>query len=203
MRILVLISGRGSNLEALLKHQQNYTVTHVVSNNFKARGIDIAVKYGINNTCIDWSNTISAENILIDVIEESQADLIVLAGFMRILSKHAVQFFHNKIINIHPSLLPKYPGLNTHRKVIENNDPKHGASVHLVDNLLDHGRVLAQTQFKVEPNDDAEALAKQLISKEHKLLTSVMSLIGSAKLTWDDEHIFMNDKKITKPLMVE
>ena len=202
MRIVVLISGRGSNLEALIKHQQNYTVTHVISNNFNAKGITIANKNGITNTCINWSDRNTAENTLIEVIQESQADLIVLAGFMRILSEHVLQSFHNKIINIHPSLLPKYPGLNTHQKVLDNKDKIHGATVHLVDNQLDHGRVLAQTQFSIGSEKDAKMLADQLIIKEHKLLTTVMSLIGSTDLTWNNEHIYMYDEKISKPLAV-
>ena len=203
MQVVVLISGRGSNLEALIKQQNNYTITHVISNNFSAKGITIAKNHGITNTCINWSDRIAAENILIKVIQECQADLIVLAGFMRILSAQVLSSFHNKIINIHPSLLPKYPGLNTHQKVIDNKDKMHGATVHLVDNQLDHGRIIAQTQFKVGSEKDAKKLADQLIFKEHKLLTTVMSLIGSSDITWDNDCIYMQNKKMNKPLIVE
>lgn len=202
MRVVVLISGRGSNLEALLKHQVNYSVEHVISNNFDAKGIAIAKQHGVSNTCINWSDQAAAENTLIDVLQVHQAELIVLAGFMRILSKKVLNAFPNKIINIHPSLLPKYPGLNTHQKVIDNKDELHGATVHLVDDQLDHGRTLAQTSFTVDSANDVKMLANQLISKEHKLLTTVMSLIGSATLTWDQEHIYMHDKTISTPLRI-
>ncbi len=203
MRVVVLISGRGSNLEALLKDQQNYSISHVISNNFDAPGIKLAKQFGVTNTCIDWSDNSSAEDYLIDVINTSQTDLIVLAGFMRILSKRIVTIFHNKIINIHPSLLPKYRGLNTHQKVIDSGDELHGASVHLVDNQLDHGRILAQTQIAVNNEKNAQTLAEKLISKEHKLLTSVMGLISAKELVWDDQHLKAFGKKITKPLMIK
>lgn len=203
MKVVVLISGRGSNLEALLKHQKNYTIVHVISNNFSAKGIATAQKFGVTNTCIDWSDRDQAEKILLQLVQESHADLIVLAGFMRILSEFVLNHFQNKIINIHPSLLPKYPGLNTHQKVIDNNDKLHGATVHLVDDQLDHGRILAQTRLVVGAEKDANKLANRLISKEHKLLTTVMSLIGSKHLTWNHEHTFMQNKIITQPLEID
>ncbi len=203
MKVAVLISGRGSNLEALLKHQKNYTIVHVISNNFSAQGIATAQKYGVTNTCINWSDRCKAEKTLVQVAQESQADLIVLAGFMRILSAHVLSQFDHKIINIHPSLLPKYPGLKTHQKVLDNKDKLHGATVHLVDDQLDHGRILAQTQFEVGAEKDANKLADRLILKEHKLLTTVMSLIGSKELTWDHENTYMQNKTMTQPLKLD
>jgi phosphoribosylglycinamide formyltransferase-1 len=202
MRVVVLISGRGSNLTALLNDQQNYRIAHVISNNFKAKGLASARQHGVPNTCIKWDDSKAAENILIELIQDSQADLIVLAGFMRILSDTVVQAFHNKIINIHPSLLPKYPGLNTHQKVLDNNDSEHGATVHLVDQHLDHGRILAQTQFSIGSESDAKILADQLIIKEHKLLTTVVGLIASNNLTWDSVHTYIGDKIMTQPLLI-
>ncbi len=203
MQVVVLISGRGSNLEALLKDQKNYTIAHVVSNNFNAPGMELAKRFGVTNTCINWSDIGTAENSLIDVINECQADLIVLAGFMRILSQNVVSLFHNKIINIHPSLLPKYRGLNTHQQVIDNNDALHGATVHLVDKKLDHGRILAQIKISVNNEKNAQTLAEKLISKEHKLLTTVMGLIGSKDLVWDDCHLHAYGKTMTEPLIIE
>ncbi len=202
MRVVVLISGRGSNLTALLNDQNNYSIVHVISNNFKAKGITTAKQHSVPNTCINWGDRKAAEKILIEVIEENQADLIVLAGFMRILSDITVQVLGNKIINIHPSLLPKYPGLNTHQKVLDNKDSQHGATVHLVDEHLDNGRILAQTQFSIGSEYHAKMLADKLIVKEHKLLTTVVGLIASNNLSWDDIHTYTGDKIMTKPLMI-
>lgn len=201
MRVAVLISGRGSNLNALLKDQKNYTVEHVISNNFNAKGIEIAKQCGITNTCINWSKPVQAENMLAEVIQNCQIELIVLAGFMRILSPDFVKLFHNKIINIHPSLLPKYPGLNTHQKVLDNGDRIHGATIHLVDDQLDHGRILAHTEFNVPSDSNAQSLAQELISKEHKLLTTVVGLIGNAELTWDENQVYLNHEA-TAPLKI-
>ncbi len=203
MKVAVLISGRGSNLEALIKHQKGYAVTHVISNNFKAKGILIAKQHGITNTCIDWSDKSRAENTLADLLVECQIDLIVLAGFMRILSAELVHQFNNKILNIHPSLLPKYPGLDTHQKVLDNQDKVHGATVHLVNDQLDQGTALAQIQLEVKANDDVNSLADRLITKEHKLLTTVVGLIASGELTWDANRVTYRQQNLPKPLMIE
>lgn len=203
MKIAVLISGRGSNLEALIKHQIGYQVVHVISNNFDAKGIQIAKQHGIINTRIEWSDPIKAEKVLGEVLHDSQVDLIVLAGFMRILSADFVKQFKLRILNIHPSLLPKYPGLNTHQKVLDNNDESHGASVHLVDEALDQGPILAQTAIKVSKNDDKHTLADRLILKEHKLLTTVMGLIAAGELQWNEQNITWKQKNLNVPLMID
>ena len=202
MRVVVLISGRGSNLTALLNDQQYYSIVHVISNNFKANGIATAKLHGIANTCINWEDGKAAEDILIEVIKDAQAELVVLAGFMRILSDHVIRKFHNRIINIHPSLLPKYPGLNTHQKVLDNNDAEHGATIHIVDEHLDHGRILAQTRFSIGSDSTAKILADQLIVKEHKLLTTVVGMIASNNLTWDNLHTYIGNEIVTKPLLI-
>ena len=169
MKIVVFISGRGSNLNALLDDENGYKVSHVICNRREAKGLQLAQNRGVTNTFIDWSNSKQAESIASTVIEEETPGLIVLAGFMRILSTEFTAKYKNKIINIHPSLLPDYPGLNTHQRVLDDNKSMHGASVHFVDGLLDHGQVISQTHIKVQPNDTATSLANKLISKEHKL----------------------------------
>ncbi len=202
MRIAVLISGRGSNLEALIHDQNRYRVCHVISNNFNARGIALAQRHGITNTIIDWSDRRQAEQMLCDLLIAVKADLVVLAGFMRILSPAAINAA-GKVINIHPSLLPKYPGLKTHQKVIDNKDQWHGATVHMVNEELDGGLILAQTRFQVDTSMNAEQLADELISKEHKLLTTVVGLIADNQMTWQDQLLYMNEKTCSKPLMIE
>ena len=179
MNVVVLISGRGSNLEALMNHQEGYQVTHVVSNKATAKGLEIARDRGVTNTYINWQDPNQAEQMLSDLMSTCQPDLIVLAGFMRILSAGFVNQFNNKIINIHPSLLPKYPGLNTHRQVLKNQDPFHGATVHLVTDQLDRGQILAQTKIAVNNQWNEDQLAAALLEKEHELLTRVVGQMAS------------------------
>lgn len=201
MQVAVLISGRGSNLEALINAQNGYQISHVISDNFNAKGIKTAKNHGITNTVINWNNRIEAESMLCELLQEVAADLVVLAGFMRILSTKTLQAVE-RIINIHPSLLPKYPGLNTHQKVIDNQDKWHGATVHVVNEELDAGLILAQTRFAVDANQNANQLAAELITKEHKLLTTVVGLIAQDKLKWQHQVVYMNEKTCTEPLQI-
>ncbi|WP_223788969.1 phosphoribosylglycinamide formyltransferase [Marinicella meishanensis] len=203
MRVAVLISGRGSNLAALINHQHGYAIEHVISNNPYAAGLQLARDHGITNTYLNWSNRERAEHMLGELLQQLAVDLVVLAGFMRILSAELVHRFAGKIINIHPSLLPKYPGLNTHQKVLDHQDPWHGATVHLVDEHLDQGPSLAQTTIAVQAGDDANALADRLILQEHKLLTTVVGLIAQGDLIWTDDEVRYHGQTMTQPLMIE
>ena len=203
MKIAVLISGRGSNLEALLKHQKGYQVCHVISNNFRAKGLETARLTGVVNTSIDWSNPRKAESHLAETLQQAEVELIVLAGFMRILSAEFVHQFSQKIINIHPSLLPKYPGLNTHQKALDHGDTLHGATVHLVDDRLDQGPALSQTTITISQDDDAATLAGKLLPKEHKLLTHTVGLIAAGELAWNADQISYQGLPLPHPLQVE
>lgn len=203
MKIAVLISGRGSNLAALIEHQAGYSVEHVISNNAKAKGLKVAQEHGITNTYLNWANREQAEQRLSRLLNEIKVDLIVLAGFMRILSPALINQFAQRVINIHPSLLPKYPGLNTHQKALDNQDRTHGATVHLVTDRLDQGPALAQTCVPVLENDDARTLADRLIIKEHKLLTTVMGLIAKGDLQWTFDEVRFQGQPINQPLMIE
>jgi len=202
MEIAVLISGRGSNLAALIKHQEGYKIKQVISNNPMAKGLDIARANGINNTYINWHDRTQAEAMLTEVLLELEVDLIVLAGFMRILSASLVKQFAHKIINIHPSLLPKYPGLGTHQQVLANQDAMHGATVHLVDDQLDQGTALAQITIPVLQQDDADTLANRLLEKEHKLLTAVVGLIAKGDLTWNEQMVLFQGHPMNQPLAI-
>ncbi len=195
MKLVVFISGRGSNLAALLKNQaQNgYEVAHVISNKASALGLEIAQEHGVNNSHIVWTDRNQGEQHATEILNQVKPDLIVLAGFMKVLSAEFVAQFENKIINIHPSLLPLYPGLNTHQRAINDGQTTHGASVHLVDDQLDHGLVLSQCHIAIEPSDTAESLAKKLISKEHKLLTETVKMIAQGVLTWHNGLEYSNE----------
>lgn len=201
MRIVVFISGRGSNLRALLEQQKHYTVVHVISNRSQAAGLQIARDDAIPSTVIPWNDCQQAENRALEILHEINPDLIVLAGFMRVLSADFVANFPRKIINIHPSLLPLYPGLNTHQRALDDGRTQHGATVHYVDQHLDRGHSISQCHIKITAKDNAETLATRLLSKEHKLLTTTVDHIATGQIYWQDNQLYHNNQIITHPIV--
>ena len=181
-KIAVLISGNGSNLEAIInackKNLINGTVDIVISNNPNAYGIQRAKNHSINYKIIDNKSFETREDFdqaLIEVLKDIRPDLIVLAGFMRILTPLMIEAFKNKIINIHPSLLPKYPGLDTHNLVLKNGDLKHGVTIHFVNEVLDGGQIIAQGEISVNANETINELKSRIHSIEHVMLPMVVS----------------------------
>ena len=181
-KIAVLISGNGSNLEALIdackKNVINGSIDIVISNNPDAYGIQRAKNHSINYKIIDNNRFETREDFdkaLVEELNDSNPDLIVLAGFMRILTSVMTEAFRNKIINIHPSLLPKYPGLDTHNSVIKNGDLKHGITIHFVNEVLDGGQIIAQGEISVNSNETSEELKKRIHAIEHVMLPIVVS----------------------------
>ena len=169
-KIAVLISGNGSNLEAIIdackKNLINGSVDIVISNNPNAYGIQRAKNHSINYKIIDNKSFETREDFdqaLVEVLKDIRPDLIVLAGFMRILTPVMIEAFKNKIINIHPSLLPKYPGLDTHNSVIKNGDLKHGVTIHFVNEVLDGGQIIAQGEISVNANETIKNLKQEFI----------------------------------------
>jgi phosphoribosylglycinamide formyltransferase-1 len=203
MKVVVFISGRGSNLAAMIADQSTYQITHVISNNKHIKGLETAHNNGISSTYINWQNKSQAEQISLEILAELQPDLIVLAGFMKILSAEFIRHYNNKIINIHPSLLPDFPGLNTHQRVIDANKTIHGATVHFVDKQLDHGQIIAQTKLAVEKTDSAKSLADKIIIKEHKLLNHCVGLIAKRVIYWQNDVLIYNNNPLEKPLIIE
>jgi len=185
--VAVLISGNGSNLQAIIdKFQKDefVNVSCVISNKKDAYGLVRAEKANIDHYFIDNKNFSSREEFeqaLINILNKYEPDLVVLAGFMRILSGLFVNKYENKLINIHPSLLPKYKGLDTHRKVLENQDEYHGVTVHFVDNTLDGGPILAQTRTPVETQDIKE-LEEKIHELEHKIYPEVIKDIAQKQI---------------------
>ena len=185
--VAVLISGNGSNLQAIIdKFQKDelVNVSCVVSNKKDAYGLVRAEKAKIDHYFIDNKNFSSREEFeqaIINILDKYEPDLVVLAGFMRILSELFVNKYKNKLINIHPSLLPKYKGLDTHRKVLENQDDYHGVTVHFVDNTLDGGPILAQTRTLVETQDIKE-LEEKIHELEHKIYPEVIKDIAQKQI---------------------
>ena len=171
--IAVFISGKGSNLRSLIKHSKKknslFKIDLVISNNLNVKGLEIANKSKIKNYFIKYSNKRNFENRVLKLLSRNKIDLICLAGFMKILSREFIKNFSKPIINIHPSLLPKYKGLNTHRRAIKNKDKYSGATVHIVNEKLDSGKIIIQERVKILKSDKVKTLKKKVLKIEHRL----------------------------------
>lgn len=194
-RIVVLISGGGTNLQAIIDacKQENYggDIVAVVSNKADAYGLTRAQDADIATAVLshkDFSSREDYDNTLITEINRYQPDLVVLAGFMRILTPKFVQTYQGRLINIHPSLLPKYQGLNTHQRAIDAGDTEHGVSVHFVTEELDGGPVILQAKVPVFPEDSADELAQRVHQQEHRIYPLVVNWCCSKRVTMIAEH---------------
>ena len=193
-KVAVLISGNGSNLQAMIdsfKNQEQIQICSVISNVEDAYGITRASGAGIETHVInhrDYPSRETFEKKLIDKLNDTCPDLIVLAGFMRILSEVFIAEYYGKIINIHPSLLPKYKGMNTHKRVLENNEEFHGVTVHYVDDSLDGGPICAQSKLKINTSNVNE-LENQIHELEYKLYPEVIKQIAEGKMNLIDGKV--------------
>jgi phosphoribosylglycinamide formyltransferase-1 len=203
-RIVVLISGRGSNLEALLaaSHAEDWartlraSVVAVISNRPDAAGLAIARDAGIATHAVDHRGYASRESFdaaLADAIDAERADWVVLAGFMRVLGLAFVDRYAGRLVNIHPSLLPAFPGLDTHARALAAGVRVHGATVHFVSPQVDHGAIVAQAVVRVLPGDDAEALAARVLAQEHRLLPHAVRLLVAGAVRWERERVVVGD----------
>jgi formyltetrahydrofolate-dependent phosphoribosylglycinamide formyltransferase len=181
INIAVFISGTGSNLKNLIKDSKKknakYKVCLVVSNHTKAKGLNYASRTKIKKKIIDYSNLRSSEKILLKYLKKNKIQIICLAGFMKILSKNFIDNFVGKILNIHPSLLPKYKGLNTHQRAIKNKEKYSGCSVHIVNSKLDSGKIILQKKVKIFKNDTVKKLNKRVLKQEHLLYPKALNKI--------------------------
>lgn len=189
IRLVVLISGNGSNLQAIIdniaKHNLPAKIVAVISNKAEAYGLERAKKAGIEQRVLshlDFTERNQYDLALKELIDSFQPDLIILAGFMRILSNEFVEHYLNKMMNIHPSLLPKYKGLNTHQRAIDAGDKEHGCSVHFVTPELDDGPVILQATVPVEDGDTVETLAARVHEQEHKIYPEAIRMFAENKL---------------------
>ena len=173
IKTAIFISGKGSNLKELVKFSKTSNspiqIDLVVSNNKKAKGLIFAKKNKIPNKCYHYQNQKIAENKILKDLLKNKINLICLAGFMKILSKKFIKKFKGKILNIHPSLLPKYKGLNTHERVIKNGEKISGCTVHFVNSRLDSGKIIAQKKVYINKKDNIKSLAKKILKQEHIL----------------------------------
>ena len=189
-RIVVLVSGNGSNLQAVIdacqQERVNATLSAVFSNKASAYGLERAQAAGIPAFSLDpksYANREAFDAALAEEIDAYQPDLVVLAGYMRILSHDFVERYAGRMLNIHPSLLPKYPGLHTHQKAIDNNDAEHGTSVHFVTQELDGGPVILQAKVPVFEDDTAEDLIERVQTQEHNMYPLVISWFVDGRLS--------------------
>ena len=199
--IVVLISGNGSNLQALIDAgtASKFKVVAVVSNNPEAFGLQRATEAGIPALVVDHGDYSSRQDFdrkLIEVIDEFDPELIVLAGFMRILSPLFVQHYPGRILNIHPSLLPAYSGVNTHQRVLDAGEKEHGVSVHFVTDELDGGPVIAQEKIAVLATDTAAQLAARVAAKEHMIYPKVVSWFATGRLHMEADGAYLDQDKL-------
>lgn len=209
-RIVVLLSGSGSNLQAFIDAEQNQQLggelVAVISNKPEAYGLVRAQEAGIATAAISHKDFASRElfdQALAAKIQTYQPDLVILAGFMRILTPEFVVQFKGRLLNIHPSLLPKYPGLHTHQRAIDAGDAQAGASVHFVTEELDGGPVVLQAQVPIEPSDSADELAARVLIEEHKIYPLVAQWFCQQRLKLDAERVVFDNDVLQQPLIFD
>ena len=177
----VFISGRGTNLKSLIKFSKKknspINIKLIISNTNKAKGLKYSKVYKIQKKVIDFKNKNIAEKKLLNLLSKKKIRFICLAGFMKILSKKFIKKFSGKIVNIHPSLLPKYKGLNTHQKALKNNDKYSGCTVHYVTDKVDSGKIILQKKVKIKRKDSLNTLTKKVLLEEHKLYPRAISKV--------------------------
>jgi formyltetrahydrofolate-dependent phosphoribosylglycinamide formyltransferase len=173
IKTAVFISGTGSNLKNLINFSKTkkspISIDLIISNTIKAKGLKYSNQYKIKKKILNLKNIGIAEKRLLNLLKQNKIQFICLAGFMKILSSKFIKQFNGKIINIHPSLLPRYKGLNTHSRAIQNKDKFTGCSVHYVTEKLDSGKIIIQKKIKILKKDTPKSLAKKVLKQEHKL----------------------------------
>ena len=173
IKTAIFISGTGTNLKNLIlfskKNISPISIDLIISNNKNAKGLIYSNKYNIQKKIINFNNNFVADQKILNLLNERKIKLICLAGFMKIISKNFLKKFNGTVINIHPSLLPKYKGLNTHKRVIKNKEKFTGCSVHYVTEKLDAGKIIIQKKIKIKANDTEITLSKKVLKMEHKI----------------------------------
>ena len=209
-KIVVLISGGGSNLEAIAKACQigniPASIELVISNQPNVKGLDRAKKFHLMSKVIEHQKFNSRDKFdqaLLNEILPIEPDLVVLAGFMRILSKNFTEALSGKLINIHPSLLPDYPGLNTHKKAIENGDLMHGISVHYVNNELDGGPIITQGALKIDPSQSETKLINRIHKIEHAVYPKVIADITKGYISLQGNQVKFESESYFSPNHME
>jgi len=202
-RVTVLVSGRGSNLSALFATEREGAlggaITTVISNRASIGALDIAAAHGVPGVVVphaDYAERDAFDAALVEAIDASLPDLVVLAGFMRILGADLVSRFEGRMLNIHPSLLPSYPGLDTHRRALADGVRIHGCTVHFVTAALDHGPIVAQGAVAVHDGDDEASLAARVLAVEHRLLPAAVRAFCDGRLVIDGSRVRVKHERV-------
>jgi phosphoribosylglycinamide formyltransferase 1 len=208
LRLAVLISGRGSNLiaiaQACREDRLDASIELVLSDRGDAAGLAAAAALGLATAVIEraaFPNREAFETALAAAIDRSGAELVLLAGFMRILSAPFAATYAGRLLNIHPSLLPKYKGLDTHRRVLESGEREHGASVHFVTGQLDEGPVIVQGRIALRAGDSPQSLAGRVLVMEHRIYALAISLIAAGRLQLRGDTILLDGRVLEAPIV--
>ena len=210
MRFNFLLTNRGSNaislVDYLIKKNLTNLINKVIINNPNSPAIEKIKQRNIKSTVLDpqdFANTRDYNTQLLSIINPDDKDIIFLCGYMMIIPPEIIKELNSRIINIHPSLLPKYKGLNTHKRVLENKEAYHGCTVHQVNEGIDSGKLIAQYKIKIYDNDNEETLSKRLLLKEHILYSKVLEEIIGEKLIINENEIFYKNSLLNKPMLFE
>ncbi len=203
--LVILISGRGSNMRALLQAKPLVRVAAVISNNPKAAGLEIAKKHDVETVIVDhreYQNRKAFDDALAKRINFYRPSLIALAGFMRVLGDSFVNQYNGKLINIHPSLLPAFPGLRAHEQALEKGVRIHGCTVHFVTPRMDHGPIIIQAAVRVLPNDTKETLAARVLEQEHLIYPEAVRLFMEGRLKLFGSHVEVSGDTTSENLVL-
>jgi phosphoribosylglycinamide formyltransferase-1 len=210
LKVVVLISGSGTNLQAIIDSMNAglpIRIAAVISNRADAYGLERAFNVGIETAVLshkDFADRSSYDQALTALIDRFSPDLVVLAGFMRILTESMVHHYIGRMLNIHPSLLPKFTGLHTHQRALDAGEHLHGTTIHFVTEALDSGPLIAQAQVTVLPQEDAESLASRVLKKEHQLYPLVIRWYAEKRLRLNEYgEVILDNQKLLQPVVYE
>ncbi|MDH3633765.1 MAG: phosphoribosylglycinamide formyltransferase [Gammaproteobacteria bacterium] len=210
MKLAILISGNGSNLQAIIDAIEagrlDAEITAVVSDNPEAYGLVRATRHNLHSRVIDardYASRSDYDEALQHYLELMAPDYIVLAGFMRILTPGFIEAFEHRILNIHPSLLPAYKGLNTYQRALDNGETQHGVSIHLVTAELDAGPIILQASYAIEAGDTVEDLQTRGHQLEHRMYPQVLSWLSDDRLTIKDEQVYYEKALLEQPILFD
>lgn len=210
VRAAVLVSGSGSNLQAIIDRQRNgflnLELAVVLSDRPQAYGLVRAEQAGIDSLSVpasDFPDRASFDAAVLRHLDRYQPDLVLLAGFMRILTSQFVKRYEGRLLNIHPSLLPQYPGLHTHRRAIDAGERWHGCTVHYVSDILDGGPRIIQGRVPVLPDDDEERLARRVLAIEHRLYPEALRLITEGRVRYADGAAWLDGNRLDQPMQLQ
>ncbi|MCB9029742.1 MAG: phosphoribosylglycinamide formyltransferase [Deltaproteobacteria bacterium] len=198
-RLTVLISGRGSNLESLIRHAESYQVTSIVTNSLDAPGIAFGSEFNIPveiRDRKDFSSLTDCKDAIFKAVQKTAPDFVALAGFMQILQPKFVEHYFGRLLNIHPSLLPLYPGLDTHQRALEDQQKEHGCTVHFVDSGMDTGPIIAQSSVEVLNDETVASLQQKVLTKEHLIYPWAMNLVASGDIQINERNVTYSKKAL-------